>query len=174
MQVLNDSTRLGGNGSPTWSEKELKLQMEIWPDEDLAQLLVTTHKKSKGFKLIRSSPHSPIEPSPQSNRVYRTNRSENDLSWSTLCPLCFSFGVFGSICLVDNKNIVFTNWDLFWNQPFTLGPVPYLCAVEFWPTQSARCVGLPAHTEHSGSTLMTDNAVYRSGQLLIKYCNSVQ
>lgn len=36
---------------PTWSEEDTELQIEIWSDEDLAQLLVTTHKNSKFFPI---------------------------------------------------------------------------------------------------------------------------
>uniref|UniRef100_A0A3B4BAC8 Myb/SANT-like DNA-binding domain-containing protein n=1 Tax=Periophthalmus magnuspinnatus TaxID=409849 RepID=A0A3B4BAC8_9GOBI len=36
----------------TWSEEEVKALIEIWSDENICQLLVTTHKNNEVYKLI--------------------------------------------------------------------------------------------------------------------------
>ncbi|KAK7898742.1 hypothetical protein WMY93_019595 [Mugilogobius chulae] len=36
----------------TWSEEEVKALIDIWSDENISQLLVTTHKNNEVFKLI--------------------------------------------------------------------------------------------------------------------------
>uniref|UniRef100_A0A3B4AEE9 Myb/SANT-like DNA-binding domain-containing protein n=1 Tax=Periophthalmus magnuspinnatus TaxID=409849 RepID=A0A3B4AEE9_9GOBI len=36
----------------TWSEEEVKALIEIWSDQNICQLLVTTHKNNEVYKLI--------------------------------------------------------------------------------------------------------------------------